>query len=234
MTSDTPLWDLPTNHDIISEHISLEGKRVVDVGAGKGALTRFMRAQGADVIAVECGAPMIAEARSADPEHADSYVEGVGQDLPVDDASADVVIFQWSLHHVPADSMAEAVSEAARALRPGGTLAVLEPIAEGPGFETHRLIDDETIVRAHAQAVLDDQLPGELSEANELRYLTSYSYSGMDELERTVVDVDPARREAFDSVRDEVAQIFEAQAELHGDRYWFAQPGLMRVFTKSL
>lgn len=232
MTTSTPLWDLPNNHDIIAEHIPLAGKQVVDVGAGKGALARFMRSQGADVIAVECGEAMISEARSSDPDHVDSYVDGVGQDLPLDDASADTVIFLASLHHIPAENMADAIREASRVLRPGGTLAVLEPIAEGPGFETHKLVDDETVVRAQAQAVLDNELPAELRETEELRYLTAYSYSGMDELEKTVVDIDPTRRAVFDEVREQMDEIFEAQAEIHGGRYWFAQPGLMRVFTK--
>lgn len=233
MTTSTPLWDLPNNHDIIAEHLALTGKMVVDVGAGKGALARFMRSQGAEVIAIECGEAMILEARKLDPEHVDSYLDGVGQDLPLDDASADTVVFLASLHHIPEENIAEAIGEASRVLRPGGTLAVLEPIAEGPGFETHKLIDDETVVRAQAQAVLDEQLPAELSETQELRYMTAYSYSGIEDLEKTVVDIDPTRRAIFEQVRDELATIFEAQAEVHGGRYWFAQPGLMRVFTKS-
>ena len=63
---------------------------------------------------------MIADAKAADPEHVDSYVDGVGQDLPVEDSSADVVVFSYSLHHVPAEHIADALVEAKRVLRPGG------------------------------------------------------------------------------------------------------------------
>ena len=233
MTTPTPLWDLPSNHDMLARHVALDGKRVVDVGSGAGALVRFMRSQGADPIGVECGEAMITQAREADPEHAASYVDGVGQDLPVDDTSTDVVVFSYSLHHVPSEHLAEALREAARVLRPSGTLVVLEPLAEGPGFETHKLIDDETVVRAQAQHALDHDLPKELAQVAEHRYTTAYSYGGIEELEKTVLDIDPARREAYKAVRDEVATIFEVQAEKHGDRYWFTQPVLMRIFAKA-
>ncbi len=233
MTTSTPLWELPTNTDMILRHLTLEGQRVVDVGAGKGALARFMRSHGADVVAVECGEAMISVARAADPEHVDSYVEGVGQDLPVDDASADIVILLASLHHIPAADMADSLAEASRVLRSGGTLAVLEPVAEGPGFETHKPIDDETAVRALAQAALDNDLPPDLSERERIEYMTAYAYSGIDELERTVVDIDPTRRAAFDVVRDEVEQLFKKNAVRHDGKFWFAQPGLMRLFTKG-
>ena len=233
MTTSTPLWDLPNNHDMLALHVPLEGKRVVDVGSGAGALVRFMRTRGAQPIGIECGEAMIAQARDADPDHVDAYLEGVGQDMPVGDASADVVVFSYSLHHVPGEHLAAALREAERVLRPGGTLAVLEPIAEGPGFETHKLIDDETVVRAAAQAALDTDLPEQLGQVAEHRYTTAYSYSGVAELEKTVIDIDPERRDAYELVRDEVAEIFMAQAQELGGRYWFTQPVVMRIFAKG-
>ena len=153
--TDVELWDLPTNNDRLAGVLQLEGKRAIDVGCGAGGLVRFLREQGADPIGVECGDAMIAQAQQADPDHVDSYLAGVGQDLPLDDGSADMVIFSYSLHHVPADEMSKAVLEAERVLKRGGELVVLEPIAEGPGFEVFQTVDDETEVRALAQAALD-------------------------------------------------------------------------------
>jgi ubiquinone/menaquinone biosynthesis C-methylase UbiE len=233
MDSDTPIWDFPSNHAMLANNVPLAGQRVVDVGAGAGALVRFMRSEGADVIGVECGEAMISQARAADPEHAEAYVDGVGQDLPLDDESADVVVFSYSLHHVPGEHLASALSEANRVLRPGGTLAVLEPIPEGPGFETHKLVDDETIVRAAAQAALDNDLPSSIHQVDEVRYTTSYAYADFFALEKTMTDTDPARAVALEAVKDETAERFLANGEQHGDLYWFAQPVLMRVFAKS-
>lgn len=233
MTSETPLWDLSSNHEMLSRHVEVRDRRVVDVGAGAGELVRYIRQQGGDPIGVECGEAMISQALEADPEHADAYVDGVGQDLPIDDASADVVVFSYSLHHVPTEHMPAALAEAARVLRTGGTLAVLEPIAEGPGFETHRLVDDETVVRAAAQRALDEMLPESLSPVEEVRYTTSYAYADFDELENTMINIDPVRRETFGNVKSEIARRFEANSVAHDGKYWFAQPVVMRVFAKG-
>lgn len=229
----TPLWNLPTDHAVLAEHVALAGKRAVDVGAGAGGLVRFLREQGADPIGVECGPAMIARALEADPGHHEAYVDGVGQDLPLDDASADLVVFSYSLHHVPGEHMAGALSEAARVMRSGGILAVLEPIAEGPGHETHKLVDDETAVRAAAQAALDNDMPATMTERDEVRYTTSYSYGDVAELEQEAVDIDPTRRATFDAVKDEVVELFHTNAVEHDGAYWFAQPVIMRLFTKG-
>ncbi len=53
-----------------------------------------------------------------------------------------------SLHHVPVESMAQALVDAARVLRPGGHLYVSEPVYAGPLNEVVRLFNDEGKVRA--------------------------------------------------------------------------------------
>ena len=226
------IWNLPSNADRLIEHVEVSGRDAVDVGCGAGGLVRFLNAEGARTVGVECGNAMISQARANDPERPEAYIDGVGQDLPLDTASVDLVVLSYSLHHVPAEQMAPALTEAARVLRAGGQLVVVEPIAAGPGFETHKLVEDETAVRALAQAALDDSLPEELREVAIHEYTTSYSYQDLDELEKTVVDIDSGRRAAFDANRDEVARRFVEYSELHGGRHWFTQPVIMRVFSK--
>lgn len=231
--TDVPIWDYPTNPDMLAKNVEFAGKRVVDVGAGAGELVRFMRDAGADPIGVECGTEMIRQAREADPDNADRYVDGVGQDLPLPNSSADMVVFSYSLHHVPGEHLAAALREVDRVLHPGGTLVVLEPIAEGPGFETHRLVDDETEVRGLAQRALDNDLPASMRQTKQLRYTSSYSYEDFDELAKTMTDIDSSRREIFEQVKDETRERFHQYSVEAGDRYWFSQPVLLRIFEKS-
>lgn len=233
MDDDTPIWDLPSDHDVLAQYVSLAGSTLVDVGAGDGALVRFARRSGAEAIGVECGAAQLAKARAADPVNADIYLDGVGQDLPLDDESADVVVMCYSMHHIPGELLATALQEADRVLRTGGTLAVLEPIATGGGHEVFKPIDDETAVRAAAQLALDRDLPASLTELDEVRYTTSYSYADIAELEQEVVDIDPSRRDLVDAARDEVAQLFEKHGVPHDGRRWFDQPVVMRRFSKG-
>jgi hypothetical protein len=77
------------------------------------------------------------------------------------------------------------------------------------------LVDDETAVRAAAQAALDNDMPATMTERDEVRYMTSYSYSDVGELEKDMVDIDPERQAAFDAVKDEVVELFHANAVEH-------------------
>ncbi|MGE4281718.1 MAG: class I SAM-dependent methyltransferase, partial [Magnetospirillum sp.] len=93
------------NADVIVETLDLEGKRVVDVGCGDGHLTRLMAKHGAHVLGVECSPRQLAKAWKADKVADERIVEGVGQALPAEDASADIVVFFNSLHHIPLEHM---------------------------------------------------------------------------------------------------------------------------------
>ena len=144
-----------THNEVLADLVELRDRRVIDVGCGSGALVRWLRSEGADVTGVECGEIMLRAAHDADPDHPEAYLEGVAQNLPLSDDSADVVVFSYSLHHVPRAAMVDALREAHRVLRTGGVLYVVEPGTEGTGHEVVKLIDDETEVRAHAREALE-------------------------------------------------------------------------------
>jgi ubiquinone/menaquinone biosynthesis C-methylase UbiE len=105
------------------------GQRVLDIAAGRGAITGpAARAVGAhgEVLAID-NAPNMLEALSADlddvPHVATRIMDAHHLDLP--DATFDVVMCGFTFHFL--DDPARAIAEAHRVLRPGGLLAFSGP-----------------------------------------------------------------------------------------------------------
>ena len=95
-------------------------RRVLDVGAGTGKLTRELVAAGHEVVAVEPDAAMRAAFASRLPDV--EVLPGSAEALPLPDSSVDVVVAAQAFHWFDLD---RALPEAARVLRPGGTFGVL-------------------------------------------------------------------------------------------------------------
>lgn len=93
---------------------------VVDLGAGTGKLTASIVAAGRDVVAVDPDADMLAALRRTVPDV--PAVVGTAERLPLEDSSVGAVLVAQAWHWFDA---ATASREAARVLRPGGTLGLI-------------------------------------------------------------------------------------------------------------
>ena len=93
------------------------GRRVLDLAAGTGKLTRLLVPSGADVVAVEPVAAMRDQLRSALPDL--EILDGTAEDIPLGDASVDAVTVAQAFHWFdPRVALAEiAPGAAARAAR---------------------------------------------------------------------------------------------------------------------
>jgi ubiquinone/menaquinone biosynthesis C-methylase UbiE len=116
-------------------------KRVLDLGAGTGKLTRQLVALGADVVAVEPGDAMRAVLERVVPEA--EALAGSAESIPLPDASVDVVTAAQAFHWFRAG---EALAEIHRVLRPGGGCALIwnewdddDPMAHALNQILHRL-----------------------------------------------------------------------------------------------
>jgi len=115
--------------------------RVVDLGAGTGALTRLLLGRAEDVVAVEPDDRMRAVLAEEVPEA--RALKGRGEEIPIADGSADAVLASSSWHWMDVEST---LAEVARVLVPGG---VLGAIWAGP--------DPEGAFLVQAQSVMEQQ-----------------------------------------------------------------------------
>ena len=103
------------------------GLRVADIGTGTGILALELAKLGVSVIGVDNSARMLEAAESKFAEAGVTGVElrrGEANRLPLEDGEVDGCFVHMVLHYLP--SPADAVREMARAVKPGGTVVVVD------------------------------------------------------------------------------------------------------------
>jgi ArsR family transcriptional regulator len=100
---------------------------IADLGAGEGTFTQLLARRAKHVIAVDNSEKMVAYAADLAKRNGVDNVEfrvGDLEDPPIGDASVDLAFFSQSLHHAPHPQ--RAVDAAARILKPGGRIVILD------------------------------------------------------------------------------------------------------------
>jgi SAM-dependent methyltransferase len=98
---------------------------VADLGCGTGAMVALIAPHVRRVIGVDASAEMLAAARERAADFANVDLrQGALESLPLEAASVDAAVLALVLHHLP--SPPAALGEAARVLKPGGQLLVLD------------------------------------------------------------------------------------------------------------
>ena len=98
---------------------------VGDLGCGTGALLPKIAPHVSKVIGVDASGEMLAAARDRVRDLSNVDVrEGSLEALPISDGSLDAAVFMLVLHHLPAP--ATALTEAARVLKPGGRVLIVD------------------------------------------------------------------------------------------------------------
>lgn len=106
--------------------------RALDLGSGIGwVVDRLQRAGASHVHGIDISAEAVTHLRERFPEFIFDQVRLGEQPIPIDDGSIDCVTFLDVAYHIVDDGLWErTVAEAARVLRPGGSLVVID--AFGP------------------------------------------------------------------------------------------------------
>ena len=124
------LWFRPVHKALVRELQPGPGTRVLDVGAGTGALAERVSATGASVICVEPDAGSLAAARRRLAGRGVQFVAAAAEAIPLPSASADGAVASVSAHHW--QDRDQGFREIARILRPGGRVVIAEFRPAGP------------------------------------------------------------------------------------------------------
>jgi ubiquinone/menaquinone biosynthesis C-methylase UbiE len=221
----------PTLEMIAGAFHPLRDKRLLDVGCGSGRLVRTLCSLGASAIGLDPDESAIAAARRAAP--GSRFVRGGAEALPFDSQAFDGVIFLNSLHHVSVAKMAAALDEAARVLCAEARLIVVEPLPEGSFFRAFQIVEDETAVRAAAQAALEraPQLSPLLLE--ETRHLMRCeTFRDLDHFAERIAEADSSRKPIIQEKYSELGRAFHRHATHENDGFLLLQPLLAHIFSK--
>jgi ubiquinone/menaquinone biosynthesis C-methylase UbiE/DNA-binding transcriptional ArsR family regulator len=156
------------------------GLEVADLGAGQGELALWLARFAKRVTAVDLSPQMLkaleANADAAGVSDRITVAEGDIESLPLEDRSVDAAFLSQALHH--AAHPPAAIGEAARILRPGGRLIVLELVKHEQewvreqwadqwlGFEPDEL--ETWMVEAGLSVQLIERIPGSTPELSVL------------------------------------------------------------------
>jgi trans-aconitate methyltransferase len=128
---------------VVSAHPGdIAGLRVLDIGAGTGAVSRALAGGGAHPTAIDLAPDMVARLR----DHGFTAVVGDIRALPFEDSSFDGAVAAFAISHV--DDPGRALAEARRVVRPEGVILVaafaaqvvnaskqvVDAVAEGFGY----------------------------------------------------------------------------------------------------
>lgn len=218
-----------THIDAIDQQFSVDGRFLVDVGAGDMSLSRLLAARGASVLAIEPDPVQAEKNRRAEVISNVGFAETTAESIPVEPASVDGVVFKYSLHHIPAEAYAAVFEEVRRILKPDGFLYVTEPVADGPYDQVMRLFHNEKAVRADAQAALDKYATPAFAESDIVCYQTERSFGSWQEFADFYAGLSYNAGYTEAEVRDErVRQAFEHYGKPLD--YCFSTPVVARRF----
>ena len=119
---------------MLEECGALDGRLVLDVGAGEGRFSRMLARRGARTIALDLFWPMVQAARQRSAGQS-AVVRSPATALPIASSTVDIVVSYIVWVDVP--DFQSAIAEAARVLKPGGQLiaANLSFITASTGWE---------------------------------------------------------------------------------------------------
>jgi ubiquinone/menaquinone biosynthesis C-methylase UbiE len=198
--------------DIYHSLLSLDGKHIVELGCGSADITRDIASSGSGRKVWAFEVDEIAHNKNLQLTDLPNVTFGLAgaQEIPLADASVDVVFMFKSLHHVPLDLMDQSLLEIRRVLRPGGLAYISEPVFDGEFNEVLRLFHDEQKVREAAFSALERVVnEHQFDLVDEVFFTTPLKFANFSEFADKVIKATHSDHKLSDELYQQVKQAFE-------------------------
>jgi ubiquinone/menaquinone biosynthesis C-methylase UbiE len=195
----------------IYEYLLPHDARVLELGCGNAEKTRAMARSDkvASIVALEVDQIQHAKNKTLTDLPKVRFELGGAEQIPAGNSSLDMVFMFKSLHHVPLDSMDQALAEIHRVLVPGGLAYFSEPIFAGDYNEILRLFHDEEKVRAAAFAAIKRAAQSSQMElVKQIFFKVRVRYRDFAEFEDKVLKVTHTNHQLSPSLYEEVRSKF--------------------------
>jgi ubiquinone/menaquinone biosynthesis C-methylase UbiE len=221
--------------EIYNRLLALDGKHILELGCGKAEKTRVIATSGANrrVTALEVDEIAHRDNLQANDLSNVEFMLAGAEDIPLADASVDVVMMFKSLHHVPMALMDKSMREIARVLKPGGLAYISEPVYAGDFNEILSIFNDEKEVREAAfQAVCKAVDDGLFQLVEQVFFNTPRHYRDFTEFENATINVTHSEYSVDAEMHEQVRQMFEKH--LGDDGVTFLTPVRVDLLQKAL
>jgi ubiquinone/menaquinone biosynthesis C-methylase UbiE len=197
--------------DELEKLLSLDGKRILELGCGKAEITRFIATNGYGRKITATEVDQVQHKNNIcikDLPNVDFLMTGA-ESIPLEDGVFDVVFMFKSLHHVPVNLMDDALSEVKRVLKPGGIAYISEPVFKGYFNEVLRIFHDEEEVRKLAYCAINRSINSkELLSVAELFFNVKILFENFDVFEEKIIKVTHTHHELSSELIQKVKDKF--------------------------
>ncbi|WP_018405721.1 class I SAM-dependent methyltransferase [Marinobacter gelidimuriae] len=178
--------------ELFRQILPLKGACIVELGCGSAALTRYIANECEPASILACEVDLVQHTKNSARTNLPNvtFVVAGAESIPASDSNADIVLMFKSLHHVPKDRLADAMSEIYRVLRPGGLAYISEPIYAGDFNEILRLFHSEKTMRENAfEAVCNAVEEGVFELVGQHFFHMPRVFNSFEEFEQRMVNV---------------------------------------------
>ena len=231
----TSIDEISPETDIYHRLLSLDNKHILELGCGSAVITRDIATSGKGRKVTAFEVDKTAHNKNLQLTDLPNVTFGLAgaQDIPLDDASVDVVFMFKSLHHVPLDLMDQSLREIHRVLKPGGLAYISEPVFAGEYNEILRLFHDEQKVREAAFRALQKAVDGGVFNlVEEIFFYSPMKFESFADFEDKTINVTHSSHALDADLYNKVKQAFEKH--LGDDGALFLHPVRVDLLQRPL